>query len=65
MDGIEHLTENSYGKRDNIIQDIRFSCVKHFPEGFGDTQLTRRDRMNIDIEELTNSKKQKEFRRSC
>ena len=28
LDGIEHLTENSYGERDNIIQEVRFSWME-------------------------------------
>ena len=65
LDGIEYWCKNCFGKRDKIIQEIRFSCIQHFEEGFGDTNIIKRDKNKINMKELSNSANKELFRKSC
>jgi len=62
LDGIEYFCENNFGQRDKIIQEVRFSCLQHFEEGFGDTNVSRREKKKIDMNGVD---KKELFRRSC
>ena len=53
LDGVEFLCLGA-GNRDEIRQEIRYKCIEHFPDGFGNSKLTAK----------SNVETKKEFRKS-